>query len=67
MHLWGCTAEEMLKQNIKFIDILKLYQKGYSTNEFTQFQKLLPISKSIFKMIIKHLPNPSQAQNAGQV
>lgn len=62
LHLWGCTAEEMLQKKIKFKDILNLYLEGNSTKEYTTIQKYLPLGESIFKMIIKHLPNPSQAQ-----
>ncbi len=62
LHLWGCTAEEMLRQQIKFKDILKFYQNNQSKNDYRDIKKRLPLSKSIFNMIINHLPNPIQAQ-----
>ncbi|NVM53132.1 MAG: elongation factor EF-2 [Candidatus Helarchaeota archaeon] len=62
LHLWGCTAEEMLQKNMKFGDILKLYQNNHSINSFNQIRKHLPLSKSIFEIITRYLPNPRQAQ-----
>ena len=62
LHLWGCTAEEMLEKKIKFKNIVEIYQEQNPNVNYTQIQKQLPLSKSIIKMIVKHLPNPIQAQ-----
>ncbi|NVM30603.1 MAG: elongation factor EF-2 [Candidatus Helarchaeota archaeon] len=62
LHLWGCTAEEMLQKSMKFGDILKFYRTTHSKDTYTQIQKHFPLSDSIFKMIINQLPNPRQAQ-----
>jgi len=62
LHLWGCTAGEMLEKGIKFRNIVDIYQNKDSKIDYTQIQKQLPLSTSIFNMIVKQLPNPIQAQ-----
>ncbi|MHA1425526.1 MAG: GTP-binding protein [Candidatus Helarchaeota archaeon] len=62
LHLWGCTAKEMLQQDIKFKEIIGLYKDESMMKQYSQIAKRLPLSKSIFNMIINHLPSPRYAQ-----
>lgn len=62
LHLWGCSANDMIRKNIKFRDILEFYKSGKKFSGSSQIDKYLPLSESIFNMIINNLPNPKQAQ-----
>ncbi len=63
LHLWGCNAKEMLHQNIKFRDIVEIYQNSsIDKGKFRELQKKIPLGKNILEIIINHLPNPHSAQ-----
>ncbi|MHA1321896.1 MAG: GTP-binding protein [Candidatus Helarchaeota archaeon] len=61
LHLWGGSPKQMLRQNIKFKNILQFYQTTVSDN-ILKIQRQLPLSKNLLQIIIYELPNPIQAQ-----
>jgi elongation factor 2 len=58
LHKWGFTTTQMRKLNLRFQDIIKYYAE----DQIVELSTLLPISKSIQKMIICTLPSPQEAQ-----
>ncbi|MEM2971149.1 MAG: elongation factor EF-2 [Candidatus Bathyarchaeia archaeon] len=58
LHNWGLTAKIADEKGIKFNDIIKAYKKG----EHEEFSRLTPLHNAIFNVVIKNIPNPSEAQ-----
>lgn len=58
LHRWGFTVDIAHEKNVKFNDIIDAY-KDEKIEELTQ---KLPLHKAILTMVVKHLPNPLEAQ-----
>jgi elongation factor 2 len=58
LHRWGFTVDIAQEKNIKFNDIIDAY-KSEKVEELVQ---KLPLHKAILIMVVKHLPNPLEAQ-----
>lgn len=59
LHRWGFTLEKLKKIGWNFYNI---YQK-YNENQFTELVSILPVWEVVLAMIIKHIPNPKDAQS----
>ncbi|MCL4375859.1 GTP-binding protein, partial [Candidatus Marsarchaeota archaeon] len=55
---WGISTDIMQKYKVTFKDIFDLTAK----NDEQKLQEVAPIDEATLSMIIKHLPNPRQAQ-----
>ncbi|MEM2707805.1 MAG: elongation factor EF-2, partial [Candidatus Pacearchaeota archaeon] len=55
---WGLSFPYMQKTGLKFSDIIKAYYEG----KINEIQKKAPLHKIILDMVVKHLPNPLEAQ-----
>jgi len=60
---WGFTLEMMIKQNLKFKDILTYYLDQNYSEKIRLLSKILPLDQCILNMIINYLPNPKFAQS----
>lgn len=58
LHRWGLSVPLAKQKNITFEKILNYY----SNNDLQSLQQELPIEEPIIELIIRHLPNPIQAQ-----
>ena len=57
-HNWGMSIPFMKKKAVTFQAILDAYEKG----EHKTLQKTAPIYEVFLDMVVKHLPNPVEAQ-----
>ena len=55
---WGFTLPMMIEKGLRFRDIVEFYKE----ERVEELQKLLPLHEAILDMVIKHLPNPLEAQ-----
>ncbi|HLD37204.1 MAG TPA: elongation factor EF-2 [Candidatus Nanoarchaeia archaeon] len=55
---WAINFNTMQKLNIKFADVVKAYQEG----KVSELSKKSPLHKTILDMVVKHVPNPKDAQ-----
>lgn len=55
---WGLTLGIAMKKGIKFSDIVEAYRKGKSD----ELARDLPLHEAILEMVIRHIPNPVDAQ-----
>jgi len=58
LHRWGFTVELAKRSGIKFSDVVEAYQN----ENWQELQKTIPLHKAILDMVVKHLPNPIEAQ-----
>jgi elongation factor 2 len=58
LHKWGFTLEIAQKKGIKFNDIVESYRE----ERWQELQKILPLHNAILDMVVKHHPNPIEAQ-----
>ncbi|MDH5783421.1 MAG: GTP-binding protein, partial [Candidatus Bathyarchaeota archaeon] len=58
LHKWGFTLDMAQQKGIKFSDIVEIYKK----EEWQGLPKTLPIHTAILDMVVKHHPNPIEAQ-----
>jgi elongation factor 2 len=58
LHKWGFTLEIAQKKGIKFNDIVE----AYNQNRWEELQKTVPLHTAILDMVVKHHPNPIEAQ-----
>jgi len=58
-HKWALSLPYMQKYNITFKDIIEAYQ---TEEEWKKLFRKAPLHKIILDMVIKHLPNPVEAQ-----
>ncbi len=60
---WGLSIPYMKKNNSNFKDIIELYRSGKPEEEIQAWiWKNAPVHEVILDMVIKHLPNPMEAQ-----
>jgi len=59
---WGISYRKMLQTGLKFKNIYDSYHSSDQLNALGQLHDLIPLSDSIFDMIINLLPNPIKAQ-----
>ena len=60
---WGFTLNMMLKEDLKFKDILKYYKNENDLQNIEKLADILPLNKCILSMIINYLPSPKYAQS----
>ena len=58
LHKWGFTLEMAERKGIKFSDIVETYKK----EQWQGLPENLPIHTAILDMVVKHHPNPIEAQ-----
>jgi elongation factor 2 len=58
LHKWGFTLDIAQQKGIKFSDIVEAYKK----EQWQELQKTLPLHNAILDMVVKHHPNPIEAQ-----
>jgi elongation factor 2 len=58
LHRWGFTLDIAQKKGIKFSDVAEAYKK----EQGQELQKTIPLHKAILDIVVKHLPNPVEAQ-----
>jgi len=58
LHRWGFTIPMMQKKGLKFSDIVKYYKDG----NLDELRELLPLHEAVLDVVVKHLPNPLEAQ-----
>jgi len=58
LHKWAFTLDMTQQKGIKFSDIVEAYKK----EQWQELQKTLPIHTAILDMVVKHHPNPIEAQ-----
>jgi len=58
LHRWGFTVKIAQEQGVKFEDIIKAYKEERSEELISK----LPLNEAILSMVVKHLPNPIEAQ-----
>ena len=58
LHRWGFTVEIAQETDVKFKDIIDAY-KNENVDELVQ---KLPLHNAILTMVVRHLPNPIEAQ-----
>jgi elongation factor 2 len=58
---WALSLPYMQKKNVNFKDILKIYELQDEEREKFVWEKC-PLHEVILDMVIKHLPNPKEAQ-----
>ena len=59
-HNWALSVPYMKKKGISFKDIIDAYEAG--DEKYKELQKKAPIHEVMLDMVIKHHPNPKQAQ-----
>ncbi|MEM4824464.1 MAG: GTP-binding protein, partial [Desulfurococcaceae archaeon] len=57
---WGLTIPQVQQKGIKFSDIIDVYNKG--REHVVELQKIAPLHEAILDMVVKHIPNPREAQ-----
>jgi elongation factor 2 len=63
LHKWGFTLGILEKSELKFSNIRERYDKDTYTKEtYSDLAVYFPISNAILDMVVKHLPNPIEAQ-----
>ena len=60
-HNWGLSIPYMKKKGISFKDIIDAYESG-NDEDWKSLAKKAPIHEVILDAVIKHLPNPVEAQ-----
>src|SRR3989344_5506388 len=60
---WGLSIPYMKGKNVNFKDLIDMYRAGKSEDEIQAWVwKNAPVHEVILDMVIKHLPNPAEAQ-----
>ncbi|MBR9700226.1 elongation factor EF-2 [Candidatus Woesearchaeota archaeon] len=59
-HNWALSIPFMKKKGITFKDIIETYEKG--GDAYKELAKKAPLHEVILDMVVKHLPNPVEAQ-----
>ncbi len=57
-HNWGLSYSIMQKKSISFKDVLDAYKK----DKVRELAKKAPVHEAILDMVVKHMPNPIDAQ-----
>jgi len=60
VHNWALSFSFMKKQGISFKDIIEKYEEG--GEKYKELAKEAPLHRVILDMVIKHFPNPKEAQ-----
>ncbi len=60
IHKWALSFPVMKETGLSFKDVVEAYQKGKEAVD--EFSKKAPLHIAVLDMIVKHLPNPKQAQ-----
>ncbi len=55
---WALSFPVMQKKNITFADVIKAYEQ----NKVDELAKTVPLYVAVLDMVVKHLPNPVEAQ-----
>ena len=57
---WGLTIPLAQQKGIKFSDIVDVYTRG--KDAIAELQKAAPLHEAVLDMVVKHHPNPREAQ-----
>jgi elongation factor 2 len=58
LHRWGFTLSTAKQKDVKFSDIIAAYKNAYPE----QLQQTIPLYSAVLGMVVKHVPNPLEAQ-----
>lgn len=58
LHRWGFTLDIAQKKGIRFSDVAE----AYKTEKWQELQKTIPLHNAILDIVVRHLPNPVEAQ-----
>jgi elongation factor 2 len=58
LHRWGFTLEVARERNVKFRAVMNAYENA----EFEKLRETLPLHATLLDMVVKHVPNPLEAQ-----
>lgn len=58
LNCWGFTLSKIMKLNMKFNDILKIFK-----NDPRRLRTMLPLGETLALTILKNIPNPREAQS----
>jgi elongation factor 2 len=61
-HNWALSIPFMKQKGVTFKEVIDAYLKNPSAEEWKTLQKRAPIHECVLEMVIKHLPNPKEAQ-----
>ena len=60
---WGLSIPYMQKKKVNFKEVIELYRSGKTEAEMQEWiWQHAPVNEVILDMVIKHLPNPMEAQ-----
>ncbi len=59
-HNWALSVPFMKRKNISFKEVIETYEKG--GEGYKELAKKAPIHEAVLNMVIKHHPDPKQAQ-----
>ncbi len=59
-HNWAMSVDYMQKKNLSFKDVIEAYQG--SDDSWKELKKKAPLHEVVLNAVIKHLPNPKDAQ-----
>jgi elongation factor 2 len=59
-HNWGLSVPYMQKKGISFKDVIDAYEHGEES--WKELKKKAPLHEVVLNMVVKHLPNPIDAQ-----
>jgi elongation factor 2 len=58
LHRWGFTLGVAREKNMKFRAVMNAYENA----EFEKLHETLPLHATVLDMVVKHVPNPLEAQ-----
>lgn len=63
LHKWGFTLKILEESDLKFNEIRERYKKQtINERNYEDLPVYFPISQAILEMVVKHIPNPREAQ-----
>ncbi len=61
-HKWAMSVDYMKQKNLSFKDIIEHYKDANDENKYKELAKKAPLHEVVLGAVVKHLPNPVQAQ-----
>ncbi len=61
-HNWAMSVDYMQQKNISFKDVIEHYSDPNDDNKYKELAKLAPLHEVVLGSVVKHLPNPVNAQ-----
>ncbi len=61
-HKWAMSIDYMKSKNLSFKDVIEHYKDSNDENKYKELAKKAPLHEVVLGAVVKHLPNPVQAQ-----